>query len=382
MTSFFFPWFHSPFIPFCPSFCLSPLLSLSILVLELVPASVVRAINDTCKLESKKERNNLNKPSLIFSDKSSSSSDHCYGSTDEQQTRYNNDTFLFPDVASLHHHHNVEYLHDPLTHRSYANDLVSIRKVVNHLDAPPLSGLRSAGEEKGTGAGTGTGKVPHPDDFRRRLVPHADIFSRPLPVFLPPPDDAEVIEATKVSGIINDSDTHIKSTSQRDSSNGNSIDFNMSTNGNDISDENKCNYYPVLIYEMIGGVMCVFNEKDRNERIQKRNVSNITSNNNSDKSHHDDDDCCHGDSDDVIENYINSYHENSSMSVSNLDNPSSSERFSVSNSSNMSKNNSEMRGHNEEMIRKNRQIGNLFPVLGVDEFVEDFNYVSNYGIRY
>ena len=34
-------------------------------------------------------------------------------------------------------------------------------------------------------------KVVHPDDFRRRLVPYADIFSKPLPVFPPPPDDQQ-----------------------------------------------------------------------------------------------------------------------------------------------------------------------------------------------
>ena len=141
-----------------------------------------------------------------------------------------------------------------------------------------------------------------------------------MPVFLPPPDDAEVIEATKVSGIVNDSDTHIKSTSQRDSSNGNSIDFNMCTNGNDISDDNKCKYYPVLIYEMIGGVMCVFNEKERNERIQKRNVSNITSNNNSDKSHHDDDDCCQKNHHNLLYQYIDMTIEIITMTIISITN--------------------------------------------------------------
>ena len=326
-------------------------------------------LNDTCKLESKKERSYPNKSSPFLSDKSSSSSDHWHGSTDEQETRHaDNDTFLFPDIASLHHHLGVEYFHDPLKSGFRGSTSISLRNVVNRLDAPQLNGLGFTGEEKVTGAGTetgtgtGTGKVPHPDDFRRRLVPHADIFSRPLPVFLPPPDDAEWIEAANFSKINNVGDAHIQSTGHRDNH----------------SDKDKCKYYPALVYEMIGGVMCVFNEKDRNNRIQKRNVSNITSNNNSDKSRHDDDNCCHGDGDSIIDNMISNHHDINSMSISNSDNPSNSDRFSVSNSSNMSKNNSEisMKEHNEEIIRKNREIGNLFPVLSVDEFVKDFNYVS------
>lgn len=35
-------------------------------------------------------------------------------------------------------------------------------------------------------------KILHPDDYRRRLIPFADIFNKPLPVFLPPPSDEEL----------------------------------------------------------------------------------------------------------------------------------------------------------------------------------------------
>ena len=35
-------------------------------------------------------------------------------------------------------------------------------------------------------------KILHPDDYRRRLIPFANIFNKPLPVFLPPPSDDEL----------------------------------------------------------------------------------------------------------------------------------------------------------------------------------------------
>jgi hypothetical protein len=35
-------------------------------------------------------------------------------------------------------------------------------------------------------------KILHPDDYRRRLIPFANIFNKPLPVFLPPPRDEEL----------------------------------------------------------------------------------------------------------------------------------------------------------------------------------------------
>ena len=35
-------------------------------------------------------------------------------------------------------------------------------------------------------------KILHPDDYRRRLVPFANIFNKPLPVFLPPPSEEEL----------------------------------------------------------------------------------------------------------------------------------------------------------------------------------------------
>lgn len=35
-------------------------------------------------------------------------------------------------------------------------------------------------------------KILHPDDYRRRLIPFANIFNKPLPVFLPPPSDEEL----------------------------------------------------------------------------------------------------------------------------------------------------------------------------------------------
>ena len=52
-----------------------------------------------------------------------------------------------------------------------------------------LSGSDDA--EKRDDCNKSSSKILHPDDYRRRLIPFANIFYRPLPVFLPPPTDEE-----------------------------------------------------------------------------------------------------------------------------------------------------------------------------------------------
>ena len=414
----------------------------------MVPASVVKAINDTSRLELNKEklrgvsttntssnlyrnresdRNILQETSPFLSNKSSSDSDIYIdeGNEDEIETQDDVTPSMDSNTALLHFssvNNHVNYsnsrgidtystrynLSQSNLNKSgsdnsiHKNNFVSKDKVCSSVNINSINDQCSLDGGKGTG--TGTGKIPHPDDFRRRLVPHADIFSRPLPIFPPPPDDdVVIIEAENLfsDNSNSNSNSNIKCNNiSNDEGNGMNVGENeteqiknedgqlnknsyvkshaKSVSTFDCIDNNnqKCKYYPVLVFEMIGGVMCVFDEKDRNERIQKSNVSNITSNNNSMKSHHDDNCIIHTDNGhNENHNCININNKNDNDSPYRLN---SNKTSSPSNSSYVSKNNSEgsLREREEEKIRKNKESGNLFPVLTIDEFVQDFNYVS------
>lgn len=168
-------------------------------------------------------------------------------------------------------------------------------------------------EDYNTGS---SAKAFHPDDFRRRLVPFADIFNRPLPVFPSHPITSD--ETSKAEeGYCCVSDGSTKSVK----GGGDFIDEELAGLHTYHSNELAKKLYPVLEWKLKAGVMYVYHAKSDSGAVGSS--STVQSN---DVRHHD---------------------------------------------------NINVNG-NRERSDQDSQFVNLFPVLSFEEFVRDFNQVRTY----
>lgn len=205
-----------------------------------------------------------------------------------------------------------------------------------------------------------TQKTLHPDDYRRRQVPYADIFNKPLPLFPLPPDQQKKEIATKEelnntgNGGVNDGlNDREKNTQINQASIGhlnNCTDDLQDKKLDEILGFSDCGsgsgavkYYPLLEWEMIAGVMHVY-EADKRKSESDTDTENET------------------------------IGETETEEGSRIGGEVSCEAEASVPS--LGSTTDEALQVNAERKSRSAVIASLFPVLSFDEFVRDFNYVS------
>ena len=170
-------------------------------------------------------------------------------------------------------------------------------------------------------------KAFHPDDFRRRLVPFADIFNRPLPTFPHRPVTHDKMSKNEEGYCcVSKGEGGVKSIEGEVE--GDFIDRKLADRNVDSSNESSQKLYPVLQWKLKAGVMHVYNANNDN------GVSGSSS---------------------ILQPNDVHHHDN--------------------NDSKNNGNSSREKSDKLKTIDGDSQSVNLFPVLSFEEFVRDFNQV-------